>query len=167
MLAAYRLQAMVVVVIGVALAAYFLGREHGLSKYYDYKSAVEAEEAGRALETARTIETMVRATQWASDGWSAARADLARRPVVRVRDVCQEKVPAAPAVPAAPGQLDEAAAEPRPGSQGVFTPIEPPSSTEIVLTVEQCEARVTNAIQDAAQLIWLQDWVTQMRGSSK
>lgn len=78
---------------GFAVAAvviFFLGRENGLSKYYDFKSWVEAEQARAKAESDRvTSET--------AQGWAAAVDWHRRNPrIVRVRDNCEVQVPGAP-----------------------------------------------------------------------
>ena len=129
----------------IAIVAFFLGRENGLEKYYELQSALELE---RASAEARARDVNART----AEGWSAAVDYWRRNPrIVRVQS------PNCPLpVPAATGLTAPTSAESGLGA----TP-------DVVITVEQCEARINAAVLDAAQLTILQDWIKQQHEASK
>jgi len=118
---------------------YFTGKEHGLERYYDLKSSVEKESELLRLDNERKLQALSEVNRQVADDYAKARAALAAgHRVVRVRESCSGTgiLPTA----AAPAQGLDAAAEAR------------------TITAEQCEAYLNDGLQDAQQLMWLQDW---------
>lgn len=88
-----------------------------------------------------------------ANGWAAAVDYWRKHPVVRVLPAADCHLPQAGTVPATPAEPDA-----RPPEYGL---------DPIVLTAEQCEARINNAILDAAQVKHLQSWIIQQHEASK
>ena len=139
------LQYQAIAAVGIAIITFFIGRENGLSKYYDLQSAVELERAAaEARAEAINADT--------AKGWAAAVDYWRRNPrIVRVQS------PNCPLpVPNTTGLTTGASEEPRFGA-----------TSDVVLTVEQCEARINAAVLDAAQLTILQAWIKQQHEAAK
>jgi hypothetical protein len=85
--------------------------------------------------------------------WSAA-LDAARRPVVRVLPAARCDNPKGGTISTAVEGLDVGTSQPGLGR-------------EVVIAVEQCEARLNNAAIDAAQVITLVDWIRKTHEASK
>jgi hypothetical protein len=132
---------------------YFKGKEHGLERYYDLKSSVEAAQKRAEEEAQRQKSEQDRIARETTDGWAAAVAWYRDHP--RIVRVLQSSgcVSQTGAVSASTEGTDATAAQQRPST--------------IELTAEQCEFRVNNAILDAAQVIHLQNWIKQQYEASK
>jgi hypothetical protein len=133
--------------------AYFKGKEHGLERYYDLKSSVEAAQKRAEAEAQWQKSEQERIARETADGWAAAVAWYRDHP--RIVRVLQPSgcVSQTGAVSASSEGTDATAAQQRPGA--------------IELTAEQCEIRVNNAVLDAAQVIHLQNWIRQQYEASK
>ena len=128
-------------------SAFFIGRDHGSQKYYDFKSAVEAEQAQLKADADAARVESERVARDSADGWGAAVDYWRNHPrtvTVRVPATCDST--GLRSVPTAAPGLDAAAVE-----QG--------HSSEV--DVAECEARLNNAVRDAAQLIHLQNWAVK------
>lgn len=135
----YKLAAIAVLLV----IAFFAGRSNGLEQYYSFRAEVEAQQEALAEQAARAREESERINADTVVGWRAAAdywRDHPRTITVRVPASCDPSG-LRPIPTAAPG-LDATTA------QREIGPVE-------------CEAIANNAVLDAAQLMWLQDWVKQ------
>lgn len=134
----------------------------GIMTYF-YRSAVHAcadfradvaaaQEQNEEDRKAREIEYRNISKQ-TGDAWAAALAYSRSHPVVRVlRPDCHSGK--GTSVSFASAGLDVGTAEPGLGR-------------EVVVAVEECETRLNNAAQDAAQVIVLQNWIKRVYEASK
>jgi hypothetical protein len=137
-----------VVVLLIATVSYFTGKEHGLERYYDFKSTVEKESELLRLENERQVQAVTEAARQVADDYAKARAALAAGPrVVRVRDTCSGSGILPGVSTASPG-IDATT------EAGTIDPA-------------QCETYLNAGIADAAQLMFLQQWATQIHEASK
>jgi hypothetical protein len=130
----------------IAVAAYFTGREHGLSDYYTYKSSVEAAQAALKADAENARQESARVTADVSQSWSAALEYQRTHPAVRVRDNCSA------------GGLRPSAAT---GLKLDATTKESGLGSSVDVAVEQCEQRLNDAALDAAMVMHLQHWIRQ------
>lgn len=132
-------------------AGYWRGWSSGMEKYYEFEGRVKAENEQIRIDNERKLAAMGLVQRRTEDGWRTALAELQRNRI-RVQPIrCQGAVPG---VPAPAGRPDEAAAELRP-------------DPAISITVDQCEARVNAAANDAAQVVWIQQWIKDRHEASK
>ena len=124
---------------------YFKGRESGLEKYYEYRTAVESQMESVRVENAQKLAAMEQVARTAESGWESARTALANRPV-RVRDNCGAG--GLSALPTSAQGLD---------------------ATASLGTIDsgQCETYLNAGIEDAAKLMHLQQWITDTHEASK
>ena len=133
----------------VGFGAYFKGKEHGLREYYDYKAKITAqfEELEKEHEQRKLVSERITAD--VSHAWATSLDWYKRNPrTVRVHaDSCPTGLRPLPAPTFGP----------------VERPIEPGlgASADVAISVEECEARVNNAVLDAAQVLHLVDWIKQ------
>jgi hypothetical protein len=113
----------------------------------------QAQEQNRLESERREVEYRD-ISQQSSDAWAAALAYSRRHPVVRVlpRPDCDSGK--GTSVSTAIEGLDVGTAQ-----RGL--------GQEVVIAVEQCEARLNNAAIDAAQVITLIDWIRKTHEASK
>lgn len=133
--------------------AYVQGSNSVEKEYEAYKTQVARAASLAEAENARKLSAVATAAQRASDGWAAARAALDRsKHVVRVRaGSCAGGVPS---VPTDAGGLDAVRVE------------EPVVGTEV--SVAECETRLGYAVDDAAYIEWVKQWVREVHdGSSR
>lgn len=124
--------------------AYFQGRQSGKETYYEFKAKVDAANMRLALQSEHRQREQERIDQTTRQGWVAAVDYWRGHPVVRVqRPRCAGGVPGVSVTPREP---DETAPQSGPG------PLRD-------VTVEECEARLNDAVLDAAQVVHLQQFV--------
>jgi hypothetical protein len=117
---------------------YFKGRESGLEKYHEYRTAVESEMESVRAENAQKLAAMEQVARTAESGWESARTALANRPV-RVRDNCGAG--GLSALPQATGVVEGLQAS-QSGLGSIRT-----------ITVEECETRINGSLTDA---VWIE-----------
>ena len=149
---------LIVGAVGLACVAggvgYIKGRESGLEKFYEYRTAVESQMEAVRVENAERLAAMAETARQDAEGWAAARRDLAARPVrVRVQYNNCSTGGLSP-TPVTPGKPDAETPQLRP-------------DTEISLTVSECEDKVANAVVDAAQLVHLQHFLINQHEAGK
>ena len=143
-------QYMVIGAVGLACLTcgigYIKGRESGLEKYYEYRTAVESQMESVRVENEQKLAAMEQVARTAESGWNSARTALANRPV-RVRDTCSG-AGILPTVPTAASGID---------------------ATASIGTIDsgQCETYLNAGIEDAAKLMHLQQWITDTHEASK
>ena len=122
-------------------------------EYSKFQAEVVAaqEQAERDAEHLRAEQERV--TRDVSVAWADALAYSREHPVVRVLPARCDSRQGTP-LPATGLKPDVATAEPRLGRS-------------ISIAVEDCEARLNNAAQDAAMLLELQNWIRQQHEVSK
>ena len=142
-------QYMVIGAVGLACLTggigYIKGRESGLEKYYEYRTAVESQMESVRAENEQKLAAMEQVARTAESGWNSARTALANRPV-RVRDNCGAG--GLSPLPTSAQGLDATA------SLGTIDP-------------GQCETYLNAGIEDAAKLMHLQQWITDTHEASK
>lgn len=143
-----------VVVVGIAAAGYVKGYGHGTEKLVEFKTQVAAASAKAEADAEALRAEQQRILADTARGWSAAVDWHRAHPrTVRVLSPAQCYLPQAGAVPATPAEPDA-----RPVEHG---------SGAVELTAEQCEARINAAVLDAAQVVWLRDFIHQQHEASK
>lgn len=144
----------VVIAILVVSNAFFIERWRAANeRYANFKSSVEMAQKQAEAEALRKEEEYRRVNQEVVAGWSAAVDWYRKHPrIVRVR-VRDNRPAQVPAISAPAASDDEVATEPRFDTGGI--------------TAIECEERLNNAILDAAQVIWLQEWIRQQREVAK
>lgn len=149
----YALAAILAALAGSHIYAYFLGRDHGNEKYLAYKSQVEAQQALLAEEAKRREEEQIRIHRDTADAWASALDHARRSPrLVTVRVPADCSASFVPALPSAGLRPDGAAPQPGLGA---------------VVDASECEARLNNAVIDAAQVIHLQNFIQLQHEASK
>lgn len=113
-----------------------------------YAAQVEAASESIRADNERKIREAAEATRQVEEQYADSRRRLAALGrTVRVQaNRCEGTMPD---ISESTGQSDVATTE-----QGL--------DSAIVLTVKQCEERVENAVMDATQLLWLQQWVKEV-----
>ena len=130
-------------IVGAALiGTFFLGREHGLSKYYDYRATVAAEMETLRIENERKREEADANVLAVSESWKRALDHAARNPVVRVQPH------------SCPGV----------GSQATGTGLKPDATTGLglpsaIVDASQCETLINAGVRDASQVLHLQEYI--------
>lgn len=141
------------VLVASHLFVYFTGREHGLSKYHDFRAQVEVAQATLEADAAKARLESERITTDVSLAWQSALDHAARNPrIVRVQAPCD------------PSGLRSVSSAPGITAQ---TAIEPGLGASINVAAEDCEVRLNNAVVDAAMVLHLQSWVQQQHEVSK
>ena len=148
----YMLLGIAALVAASAGFGYVKGIDHEADRHTEYVRQVTEANAKMEAENARIKRETKRINKETTAGWAAAVDHLRRNPVsVRGAD-CGAAESAA--VSASAGRPEPDAAERGLGT-GSGAPIEIPA--------EQCEARLNNAVNDAAQVMWLLDWAAAQR----
>jgi hypothetical protein len=145
---------------GIAIAVsfglgYWRGWSSGMENYYEFKGRVEAANEQVKDENERKLADATAVAKRATDGWETALRELDQRGrVIRVQPA---RCPKVPAVPNAGGQA-HVAAEERAAD---------PAGNETAISVEQCETVANNAVEDAAKVLWLQDFIVKQHEATK
>lgn len=135
---------------------YVKGIEHESARHTEYVRQVTEANAKLEAENARIKREQKRINEETAAGWAAAVDHLRRHPAVRVRGPdCG---------PAEVRAVSGGAGEPEPdaGERGPGAGLRPP----VEVSIEQCEARLARAVEDAAQVMWLLDWAAGQREAS-
>jgi len=131
------------------IGCYIKGREHGLEKYFALKSQVEEAQKRAEADANAQRQRQEQLIKDTTEGWRAAVDWYRAHPrIIRVLPTADCVSQTGP-ISASTGQSDDSSIK-----QGFDS---------AVLTPEQCEMRINNAILDAAQLLHLQSWVRQQR----
>ena len=147
---------------GIAIAVsfglgYWKGYGNGISKYYEFKANVEQAQESLRIEHERRVLEMGRINTEALSRWKQAAADLdalrSRGPIIRVQPA------------KCPGGAVSAIPQPATGASATAEESRPDPA--LTLTVEQCEARINVAIDDAVRFMHLQAWVLKQVEASK
>ena len=112
-----------------------------------YRAQVEAAQEQVRLENERKHQELMAVNVRLESGWSNALDELRARPaLIRVRpNSCPGAVPSVPTPTAVPNEA---------------APVD-------TISAEQCAAFLHDGIQDAAQVMWLQDWIKQAVEATK
>lgn len=145
----YLYAGLAVVLLATHGIAYHKGWQSGMETYYAFKSEVDAANARIAAENERARQEQERIADETRKGWLAAVEYWKRHGGRTVRVQPQPCVPGVPGVQAVPATGPDTDAPP--AEQGLGSPVD--------VAVEQCEARLNNAVLDAAQVIHLQHWI--------
>jgi hypothetical protein len=135
---------------------YVKGMTHEADRHTEYVRQVTETNARLEAENARIKRETKRINQETTTGWAAAVDHLRSRPAIRVRG--------ADCHPAESRTLPAGAREPEPDARERGLGAERSETTEI--PIEQCAARLNNAVKDAAQVMWLLDWAAGVREAS-
>lgn len=154
----FLLAAGIAIVVSFGLG-YWRGWASGMENYYEYKGQVEAANAQAAAENQRKMADAIAVARRATEGWETAERELAKRGnVIRVQP---PRCPKVPAVPNTGGEAHGASKESGSSTDGATAP-EPKT-----IGVEECEARVNFAVEDAAKVLWLQDYIVNLPEATK
>lgn len=136
---------MVGVIIALSLSNVVLFKIHRstVNEFATFRADVLAQQQALAAEAAREKEESDRITRESNAGWAAAVDYWRSRGGVTVRVPTRGGPAAVRPVPAATEGVDAPPAQQGPGT---------------VIDVAECQDRLNSAVQDAAQLMWLQDW---------
>ena len=142
---------------GVALfattTALFLNLYKGaVDELYQFRHEVEAAQKVVRNETDRKLAAAVATNNRLAADYGAAVDALRRRPAVRVLKGYCDSHPGT-AVSTAPAVVDGKAEELRPDST--------------VVAADQCESRLNAAVDDALQVVYLQDWIKSQHEVTK
>lgn len=137
------IMATLIVVLSLSNVLFFKLWQGKADELAEYRANVVAQQQALAAEAARAKDESDRISRDTAAGWAAA-VEWHRRNggAIRVRSDCN---------PATLRPVPAASGEP------TVSPVQQGFGTE--LDVAQCETRVNGAVFDAAQLIWLQEWV--------
>jgi hypothetical protein len=141
---------MAAVIIGLSISnVVFIGLYRGITdEYSSFKSTVEKESELLRLDNERKLQAVADVARQVDADYAKARAALAAGPrIVRVRDTCSG-TGILPGVSTASPGIDATA------EAGTIDP-------------RQCETYLNAGIADAAQLMFLQQWATQIHEASK
>lgn len=117
-------------------------------QYANHRAAVVAAQKQAEADREHQRAEQERLMAVYGDAWAAA-----RRPVVRVLPA-RGCVPQAGPVSATAGQPDAPTAEQR-------------LDSAIVVAADECQVRLENAVMDAAQVRWLEQWIKDQHEASK
>ena len=124
-----------------------------LSEYQTFRAGVEQAQEQIEIDNRRKLDRMAEAHERSKQGWESALAVLAaKRSAAHIRVQPDSDKGRVSSIPAAPGKSNAATPELRPD----------PS-----ISVAECEVRVNNAVQDAAQVVHLQAFIIKQREASK
>lgn len=149
------IQLIAIVALSILSAAFLNLWLETRDDFTTYRSMVEQAQAQAEADAAERLAEYTRINRETGDAWAAAlAADRAARPVVRVRLPADCSVGQMPTVPAATGLSASATSE-----SGL--------RRDVVIAVAECEARLNNAAQDAAQVLMLQQWLRATHEASR
>ena len=153
----YMLLGMAALIAASVGFGYVKGVNHEADRHTEYVRQVTEANARLEADNARIKRETKRINQETTTGWAAAVDHLRSRPAIRVRgaDCHPAESRALPASPRDP----ESDARERGSSAQRSAPTEIP--------LEQCEARLNNAVKDAAQVMWLLDWAAGQREATE
>lgn len=124
----------------------------GLERYYELKSKVDAAQKEAEADAERQRLATEQINRETAAGWAAA-VDWHRRNPRLVR-----------VLPGA-GCLSQAGALPAAGQEPDAPTAQP--GLGAVIDATACEERLNRAVLDAAQVMWLQDWIQQQHQASQ
>jgi hypothetical protein len=144
----------IIVALSFALT-YFIHQTRSIqNEYAQYKADVLAQQKILADETERRRVESERVSLDTATGWAAAVDWHRRHPrTITVRVPANCGAGEMPGLSVATEQPDAAAAEQEP--------------SPAVITTEQCETYVNQAVLDASQVMWLQSWIRKQHEVSK
>ena len=144
----YKIGLFAIAAVAIAAFSYSKGYGHANDKHLVFAADVRAQQDLLRAEHARKLQAVTDVARQVDADYAKARAALADRPrIVRVRESCSG-TGILPGVSAAALKFDATA------EAGTIDPA-------------QCETYLHAGIADAAQLMWLQQWVTQTHEASK
>ena len=137
---------------------YVKGVNHEADRHTEYVRQVTEANAKLEAENARIKRETKRINKETTAGWAAAVDHLRSRPAIRVRGGADCHPAESRTLPASPQESEPDARERGPG---------PERSAPTEIPLEQCAARLNNAVKDAAQVMWLLDWAAGVREASQ
>ena len=130
----------------IAFGSYYKGYNNANAKYIAVKVQLDSERAQAKADADQAKLDADRVTLDVSNRWADAVAILKRNPVIRV-------------LPARSCVSDSNAGT----TYGLnATPQTTPADPRTI-TAEECEAYLTDAIEDSTRLVWLQHWIREQR----
>jgi hypothetical protein len=156
--APWMLAGLAVLVVASAGFGYLKGIDHESDRHAQYRADIAAENARLEAEARRVKRESEQASRDAAAGWSAAVDYWRGHPrLVRVPGPAGSPACLRP-VSAPSGRLAPDARQPGLGA-GPDAPV--------AVSVAECESRLNAAVMDAAQVMWLLNWIEAQRGASE
>lgn len=129
---------------------YIQGKEHGLVQYYELRANVETQTAKLQADADQARADSERITADVSTAWSNALDYHRDNPrIVRVQS---------PASRCEAGLRPDTPTAFKPDAAAAQSGLDP----AINVAAEECEARLNNAVLDAAMVLHLQHWINEM-----